>query len=59
MERLAQDPAFEKVDVRKMLDPARYIGRAPQQVSEFLRSVVNPLLRRHSDAPELVAEMDV
>ena len=59
LERLAQDPAFEKVDVRKMLDPARYIGRAPQQVSEFLRSVVKPLLRRHSDAPELVAEMDV
>jgi adenylosuccinate lyase len=59
LERLAQDPAFAKVDVRKVLDPARYVGRAPQQVSEFLRSVVAPLLRRHRDAPQLVAEMDV
>jgi len=59
LERLSQDPAFENIDLPKLLDPARYVGRAPQQVGEFLRSVVAPVLRKHKDTPELAAELDV
>ena len=59
LERLSEDPAFENTDVRKLLDPGRYVGRAPQQVSEFLRSVVGPVLRKHKDAPHLDAELHV
>ena len=39
LERLAADPAFAGVDaatLRRELEPARYVGRAPEQVREFL-----------------------
>jgi adenylosuccinate lyase len=46
LERLAADPAW-KVPIRDMrdaLNPAAYVGRAAQQVDEFLAEVVEPLL---------------
>ena len=49
LERLSADPAFRGVDataLRAEMDPARYIGRAPSQVTEYLREHVDPLLRR-------------
>ena len=44
------DPAFAKVAHRidSLLDPARYVGRAPQQVDEYLAEEVAPLLERHA-----------
>ncbi len=45
--RLAADPGFAGVDTAAMqaqLDPARYVGRAPQQVIEFVEQHVDPLL---------------
>lgn len=46
LERLAKDPAFAGVDLAKVLDPARFIGRAPQQVERFVAEVVEPI-REH------------
>ena len=55
LERLAGDPEFGVAidDLRSALEPARFIGRAPQQVDEFLAEVVAPILQspRHA-APE-------
>jgi adenylosuccinate lyase len=45
--RLAGDPAFAKVDVNAAMDPAQFIGRAPQQVDEFLAHVVAPIRQRY------------
>lgn len=45
VERLAADPAFAGVNVTAMLDSANFIGRAPEQVDEFLADVVAPILR--------------
>jgi len=44
--RLAQDPEFGVPldDLRAALDATHYVGRAPQQVDEFLDEVVQPLL---------------
>jgi adenylosuccinate lyase len=47
LERIAKDPAFAKVDPYNIVDPARFIGRAPEQVDEFVRNVANPILKRH------------
>jgi adenylosuccinate lyase len=47
MERLGGDAAFKKLDATKLraeLDPARYVGRAPQQVDEFLGEYLRPLV---------------
>ena len=46
LDRLAADAAFAGLDVRKTLDPKRYVGRAPEQVDVFLREVVAPIRRR-------------
>ena len=49
LERLAADPAFQSVPapaLRAHLDPARYTGRAPRQVEEFLDEFLDPLLQR-------------
>ena len=46
LERLAADRAWKVTlkDMQQALDPAAFVGRAPQQVEEFLREVAEPLL---------------
>jgi adenylosuccinate lyase len=56
MSRLQSDPAFASVDVSQALDPRRYIGRAPQQVEEFIATVVEPIRSRHR--PDLSGDAD-
>lgn len=49
LERLSRDPAFATVGadaLRAEMDPRRYVGRAPQQVREFIDEVLDPLLQR-------------
>ena len=43
---IAADPAFglDQSDLGRLLDPSLYIGRAPEQVDEFLAAQVAPLL---------------
>ena len=52
IERLGADPAFAKVAGRlgELLKPERFVGRAPQQVQEFVEDEVDPLLARHAGA---------
>ncbi len=51
LDRLAADAAFpvDMADLQAALDPSRFVGRAPQQVTEFLEEVIAPILR---DAPD-------
>ncbi|NLO37523.1 MAG: adenylosuccinate lyase [Clostridiaceae bacterium] len=46
LERIGADPAFalSAQDLDRLLDPTDYIGRAPEQVDEFLTGQVEPLL---------------
>lgn len=45
LDRLAGDRDFPRgVDLSAAADPVRYIGRAPEQVDEFLGEVVEPIL---------------
>ena len=55
LDRLANDPALGIPRERLALaaDPARYVGRAPEQVDEFLSDVIEPLLAGSSAAPSL------
>jgi adenylosuccinate lyase len=47
LDRLAADPAFGVPlgDLRKALDPRLFVGRAAEQVDEFLSEVVEPALK--------------
>ncbi len=60
LERLSADPAFESVDatsLRADLDPEHYIGRAPEQVLEFVEGPLADLLTSMSsyEAPDEAA----
>ena len=60
LDRIKADPAFpikaEEIDA--VLDPALYVGRAPEQVDEFLSGMIDPILARYPDAG-LVGELNV
>jgi len=46
LERLAGDPGFplETAEIARELEPMRFVGRAPEQVDEYLNEVVAPIL---------------
>jgi len=60
-ELLADDPVLEPFAARieELLDPARTTGRAPQQVEEFVREELDPLLALHADVPDAAATVRV
>lgn len=51
MERIVADGSFgiKEEDIPGILDPEKYIGRAPQQVDDFIQDEVKPLLDAHQD----------
>jgi len=57
IDRIAADPAFAKVDLTCVLDPAQFVGRAPQQVDEFLAEVVEPIRAKY--ASRLASDAEV
>ncbi len=59
LERLAGDPAFGRVDLTAIMQPRQFIGRAPEQVDEFLAEVVEPLLARYPEAARCDGEVRV
>lgn len=52
LDRIAADPAFglTRDEVGQAADPRLYVGRAPEQVEEFLAAEVDPLLAAHAAA---------
>jgi adenylosuccinate lyase len=46
VQRLQADAAFASVDIAAALDPTHYVGRAPQQVEEFLADIIAPIRER-------------
>ena len=46
IDRIAADPAFgvTRQDIEKILDPQNFTGRSRQQVEDFLRDVIRPVL---------------
>ena len=45
--RLKADSSFKKIDFKKVLNSKNYIGRAPQQIDEFVKEVVAPIRRKY------------
>ena len=57
---VADDPevSLDRSELDALLDPARFVGRAPQQVREFLAEHVRPILDEAGDLPE-AEDLDV
>jgi len=59
IDRLKTDEAFDKVNLASVLNPKAYIGRAPQQVDEFIKEVVGPLRRKYRNHLNKKIELNV
>ena len=52
IDRLRGDGGFAGIDLDGVLNPAAFIGRAPQQVDAFVRDVVKPIRERYAQVDE-------
>ena len=61
LELIAADPAFNMSleDLKKTMEPARYVGRAKEQVEMYLTRVIRPLLEENRDELGMKAEINV
>ena len=61
LELIAADPAFNMSleELKKTMEPARYVGRAPEQVEEFLAEVIRPILEENRELLGVKAEINV
>ena len=61
LDRLASDEEFNVSvsDLESVLQPMRFVGRAPQQVDEFLAEVVEPILATQAVNERVVEEIRV
>jgi len=59
LERLAGDPVFAKVDLGGVTDPARFVGRAPEQVDAFLACTVTAVRGHYAGRLEGAVDLRV
>ena len=61
VDRIAADPAFglTKEEIVAGLVPENFVGRAPQQVEEFVANVLQPIFDANPDAVEQHASLSV
>ena len=61
LERIAGDPAFGVTlsELEAVLEPVRYVGRAPEQTEEFLREEIAPILEKYQDCLDVKVDIRV
>ncbi len=61
LERIAGDEMFGVTleELNALLDPSKYVGRSPEQVTEFIEGEVNPVLEKYSRELGLKVEINV
>ena len=61
IERIMADDYFKltKEEILDIIDPLKFIGRAPSQVVEFIDEYVTPIIDENKDALEIKSEINV
>lgn len=61
LERIKNDPRFNITDeqLETILDPSRYVGRAPAQTEEFFAEYIDPILAKHPETKNIHAAINV
>ena len=59
LQRLAGDDSFAGIDFDQILDVSRFVGRAPQQVDQFMAEVIDPIRKKYPDALDTGAPVTV
>ncbi len=48
VERITGDKAFKAIDIDSLIKPEDFVGRAPQQVDEFITAEVEPIRKKYA-----------
>ena len=61
LELIAADDKFgmSLEDLKKSMDPTKYVGRSKEQVDEFLSEVINPILEENKEILGMTATINV
>ncbi len=61
LERIAADPAFGMTlpELESVMDPKKFVGRAPGQTAEFVEQYIRPILTEKADLLGLDVEINV
>lgn len=61
IERICNDPLFglNREELEGILQPERFIGRSPSQVTEFLEEKIKPVLQKYAQELGVAAELKV
>ncbi len=61
IKRIINDGTFNlsEEEIREIIDPNKFVGRAPSQVVEFINEYVNPIIENNKDAIEVKSEINV
>ena len=57
--RLEADPLFANLDFKNILNPSEFVGRAPQQVEEFVEEWIEPVRVRYTGKQAQTEELRV
>lgn len=61
LELIAAEPAFHVTleELKEKMEPSKYVGRSPEQVEDFLKDVIYPILEENKGVLGLEAEIKV
>ena len=61
LELIAADPAFNMTidELKALMQPERYVGRAPKQTEDFINEDIKPVLDENKEVLGLTAEINV
>ena len=50
---------LSKEEILAIIDPQKFVGRAPSQVVEFIEEYVEPIIKENKDALDIKSEINV
>ena len=61
IDRIINDDSFglSKEEILAIIDPTKFVGRAPSQVVEFIDEYVDPIIKNNEDALKIKSEITV
>ncbi len=61
IERIINDDSFglTRDEILGVIDPAKFVGRAPSQVVEFIDEYINPIIEENKEALKITSEITV
>lgn len=61
IERIINDKSFDftREEILEIINPDKFIGRAPNQVVEFIKEYINPIISNNKESLDIKAELTV